>query len=83
MDLRQIVCYMEGYESKLASLEISNVILAARTGSYTGQYWTGKRATDPRQEIKKIEESARYNDKPTISDEEQIKRAKKAFKYFK
>ena len=86
MDLWQFVCYMEGYNSKLARQEISNVVLAVRTGNYTGQYFTGKRAQDPKKDIHELEEIAsfsRYKDTKKISDEEKLERLKKTMKYFK
>lgn len=86
MDLWQFVCYMEGYNSKLARQEISNVALAVRTGNYTGQYFTGKRASDPNKTIKQLEEAAsfdRYKDTKQVSDEEKLKRLKNQMRYFK
>ena len=86
MDLWQFVCYMEGYNSKLARTEISNIALAVRTGNYTGQYFTGKKAPDPKKDIQELEEMSsfgRYKDNKKISDEEKLERLKKSMKYFK
>lgn len=86
MDLWQFVCYMEGYNSKLARTEMSNIALAVRTGNYTGQYFTGKRTSDPKKELQELEDVAsfnRYKDTKKISDEEKLERLKKTMKYFK
>ena len=86
MDLWQFVCYMEGYNSKLARNEMSNVALAVRTGNYTGQYFTGKKAPDPNKDIQELEQAAsfsRYKDNKKVSDEEKLERLKKSMKYFK
>ena len=83
MDLWQFFCYIEGYNERIVQMQIRNVELAVLTGQYTGQYFTGKRATDPNKIINEIINSLSDNSKVEEDAEQKIKELKKQLKYFK
>lgn len=83
MDLWQFLCYIDGYNERIIQMQIRNVELAVLTGQYTGQYFTGKKATDPHKIIKEIVGSLSSNVEIEQNAEEKIKEFKKQLKYFK
>ena len=86
MELWQFLCYIEGYNKRTIQQEISNILLAVRTGQYTGQYFTGKRAPDANKLVQRLEKA--YNgeeDEDAESEEvakEKIEKLKQNLKLF-
>lgn len=85
MDLWQFLCYIDGYNQRVVREKISNVELAVLTGQYTGQYFTGKKATDPNVVVRDIINSLKgeSEQETTVKAEDKIKELKKHLKYFK
>ena len=86
MELWQFLCYIEGYNKRIIQQEISNILLAVRTGQYAGQYFTGKRAPDANKLVQRLEKA--YDgeeDEDTESEEvakEKIEKLKQNLKLF-
>lgn len=86
MELWQFLCYIEGYNKRAIQTEISNVLLAVRTGQYAGQYFTGKRAPDANKVIDKLQKcydgEIEANEESDEVAEDKINKLKENLKLF-
>lgn len=86
MDLWQFLCYIDGYNERIEEERIRNVELSVLIGRYVGQYFSGKRAPDPKSVIKDIHNSMNSNNEDNDADKDaeyEINKLKKQLKCFK